>query len=81
MVTAFNMQDPDEVLLILLERMDAGGTFFMTDRPWDGSKFLNSTGDGTLKVFSTVLVIQSLSGMFKLTLSLRCRVWLRSLLC
>lgn len=50
MVTGFNMDNPDEVLMVVLEPIEAGGTFYMTDRPWDGTAFLELENDGTLQV-------------------------------
>jgi len=50
MTTGFNMDNPDEVLLVVLQPIEEGGTFYMTDRPWDGAEFLDSDNDGTLKV-------------------------------
>lgn len=50
MVTGFNMDEPDQVLLVLLESVAEGGAFYMTDRPWDGTAFLDADNDGTLKV-------------------------------
>jgi len=52
MVSGFNMMDPDEVVLVILEDVPANSALYMTDRPWDGSAFLDdvSTDDGTLKV-------------------------------
>jgi hypothetical protein len=49
MVTGFNMDNPDEVLMVVLEPIEAGGTFYMTDRPWDGTAFLELENDGTLQ--------------------------------
>jgi hypothetical protein len=55
MVTGFNMNNPDEVLMVVLEPIEAGGTFYMTDRPWDGTAFLELENDGTLQVCVCVM--------------------------
>lgn len=47
MISGFNMDNPDEVLMVVLEPVASGGTFYMTDRPWDGSAFLDLENDGT----------------------------------
>lgn len=54
MVSGFNMADPDEVVLVLLENAPPNGVFYMTDRPWDGSAFvddesLSINDDGVLQ--------------------------------
>lgn len=52
MVTGFNTQNPDEVVLVVLDDIDQGATFYMTDRTWDddASDFVDQENDGTLKV-------------------------------
>jgi len=46
MVSGFNMADPDEVVLVLLDDAPPNAVFYMTDRPWDGSAFVDSSSEG-----------------------------------
>ena len=49
MVSGFNMKDPDEVVLVLLDVILEGAVFYMTDRPWNGTGFVDGENDGVLK--------------------------------
>ena len=49
MISGFNMDDPDQVLMVTLEMIEEGAVFYMTDRPWNGTEFLDVENDGTLK--------------------------------
>ena len=40
------MQNPDQVMLVLLDSAPEGTTFSMTDRAWDGSQFVDDAIDG-----------------------------------
>lgn len=48
MVSAFNSDDPDVVVLVALSNLAPGATLYMTDNAWTGQKF--RTNEGTLKV-------------------------------
>ena len=48
MVTAFNSNNPDVVVLVALKDIPTGATLYMTDNAWTGANFL--TNEGTLKV-------------------------------